>query len=104
MVRDPGSIPTKTLDYAKYDLVHLFNEVMDHLRISESSLERILSRFLALPAARFLRMKRSLRLPVSSTSGRDGLLYGTYQSPILVQWQRAPRQTRVLEATLTELR
>ena len=54
MLRDPGSIPTKTLDYAKYDLVHVFNEAMDHLRISESTLERILSRFLALPAARFL--------------------------------------------------
>jgi hypothetical protein len=32
------------------------------------------------------------------------LIEGTYQSPILVQWQRAPRETRVIEATLTELR
>jgi hypothetical protein len=96
MLRDPGSIPTKTLDYAKYDLVHVFNEAMDHLRISESTLERILSRFLALPAARFLRMKRSVSLPVSAAHGRDGLIYGTYQSPILVQWSKAEgRQRRV---------
>ena len=100
---DPRAVPAKTLDYAKYDLVQLFNEAMDRLRISESSLERLLSRFLALPAARFLRMKRTLSLPVSATSGRDGLLYGTYQSPILVQWQQAPRSARILDATLTEL-
>jgi hypothetical protein len=36
--------------------------------------------------------------------GSNGLIEGMYQSPILVQWQSAPRQTRVLEATLTELR
>ncbi len=100
MVRDPGSIPTKTLDYAKYDLVHLFNEVMDHLRISESSLERILSRFLALPAARFLRMKRAVTLAVSAAHGRDGLVYGTYQSPILVQWSKAERQQRRVRVSL----
>ena len=35
--------------------------------------------------------------------GTHGLIEGTYQSPILVQWQRAPRQTRVLEVTLTEI-
>jgi hypothetical protein len=104
MLRDPWEIPTKTLDYAKYDLVHLFNEAMDRLRISESSLERLLSRFLALPAARFLRMKRSLRLPVSGSSGRDGLLYGTYQSPILVQWSKAERQQRRVSVSLVRFR
>jgi hypothetical protein len=26
-----------------------------------------------------------------------------YQSPILVQWQHAPRQSRVLDVTLTEI-
>ena len=104
MLRAPREIPTKTLDYAKYDLVHLFNEAMDRLRINESTLERLLSRFLALPAARFLRMKRSLRLPVSSTSGRDGLLYGTYQSPILVQWSKAEHQQRRVSVSLVRFR
>ena len=102
MLRDPGEIPRKTLDYAKYDLVHVFNEAMDRLRISESALERMLSRFLALPAARFLRMKRTLALPVSATSGRDGLLYGTYQSPILVQWQPAEKQERRIDIVVVQ--
>jgi len=104
MLRDPGEIPRKTLDYAKYDLVHIFNEAMDRLRISESALERMLSRFLALPAARFLRMKRTLALPVSATSGRDGLLYGTYQSPILVQWRKADHGQRVVSVSLVRFR
>ncbi|HXT19135.1 MAG TPA: hypothetical protein VN923_00140 [Thermoanaerobaculia bacterium] len=104
MLRDPGEIPRKTLDYAKYDLVHLFNETMDRLRINESALERMLSRFLALPAARFLRMKRSLSLPVSTTSGRDGLVYGTYQSPILVQWRKAEDQVRRVRVGLVRFR
>jgi hypothetical protein len=42
---------------------------------------------------------------VSDTNG-DGhatLIEGTYQSPILVQWHRAPRQTRFLDVTLTRL-
>lgn len=100
LLRDPGAIPGKTLDYAKYDLVHVFNEAMDHLRMNESTIERILSKFLALPAARFLRMKRRLSLPVSAASGRDGLLYGTYQSPILVQWSKAEGQQRRVRVSL----
>jgi len=104
MLRDPWGIPVKTLDYAKYDLVQLFNEAMDRLRISESALERLLSRFLALPAERFLRLKRTLSLPVSATSGRDGLLYGTYQSPILVQWRKAEGQQRKVRVSLVRFR
>jgi hypothetical protein len=104
MLRDPRGIPTKTLDYAKYDLVQLFNEAMDRLGFNESALERMLSRFLALPAARFLRMKRSLSLPVSMTSGRDGLLYGTYQSPILVQWAKAEGLQRRVRVSLVRFR
>jgi hypothetical protein len=44
-------------------------------------------------------MRRSVSLLVSDRE----LIEGTYQSPILVQWQRAPRQARVLEVTLTEM-
>ncbi len=32
-----------------------------------------------------------------------GPVEGVYQSPILVQWQRAPRHARVLDITLTRL-
>ena len=101
MLRDPRTVPAKTLNYAKYDLVHLFNEAMDKLHVSESALERMLSRLLAVPAERFLRMKRAVSIPVSLTSGRDGLLYGTYQSPILVQWRKAEGQQRRVRVTLT---
>jgi thiamine phosphate synthase YjbQ (UPF0047 family) len=104
MLRDPWAIPGKTLNYAKYDLVHLFNEAMDHLRISESALERVLSRFIALPASRFLRLKRSISLPVSAENGRGGLLYGTYQSPILVQWRKADDQQRRVRVSLVRFR
>jgi len=100
MLRDPRTVPVKTLNYAKYDLVQLFNEAMDHLHISESALERMLSRLLAVPAERFLRMKRTVSIPVSQPSGRDGLLYGTYQSPILVQWKKAEGQQRRLRISL----
>jgi len=36
--------------------------------------------------------------------GSVGIVEGTYQSPILVQWQQAPRASRILDVTLTELR
>jgi thiamine phosphate synthase YjbQ (UPF0047 family) len=100
MLRDPWAIPNKTLSYAKYDLVQVFNEAMDHLGIGESALERWLSRFLALPAARFLRLKRSVSFLVSGQSPQGPVVYGTYQSPILVQWRQAEGQRRTLRATL----
>jgi thiamine phosphate synthase YjbQ (UPF0047 family) len=104
MLRDPWSIPTKTLDYAKYDLVQLFNEAMEKLRMSESAFESVLSRFIAVPAARFLRLKRSVSLGVSAANGRDGLVYGTYQSPILVQWRKAEALERRVRVTLVRFR
>ena len=60
----------------------------------EEIVERIVDKFLAVPAARFLWMKRSLSLLISDQeSGRDkaaegSIVQGKYQSPILVQWQR----------------
>jgi thiamine phosphate synthase YjbQ (UPF0047 family) len=102
-IADPRAVPAKTLDYAKYDLVHIVNRLVDRLGLRESMVERLLSRTLGVPAARFLRMKRSVSLLVSDgqTGGRAGLVEGTYQSTILVQWHRAPRPTRLIDATLT---
>lgn len=89
MIREPRSIPVKALDYAKYDLVQVVNEVVDALGLSESFLERILDKFLAVPASRFLWMKRSLSLLISEKSEREGpIVQGRYQAPILVQWSR----------------
>jgi thiamine phosphate synthase YjbQ (UPF0047 family) len=100
---NPRAIPAKTLDYAKYDLVRVFNRLVDALGLRESLVESVLSRAIAMPASRFLRMKRSVSLLVCDrgTSGRGSIIEGTYQSPILVQWHRDARQSRLLEVTLT---
>ena len=102
---NPRAVPAKTIGYAKYDFVRVLNQSLDTLGLRGSIVEKVLARSLAVPAARFFRMQRSVSLLVSQRQdGSNGIIEGTYQSPILVQWQRAPRETRVLEATLTELR
>ena len=103
MLGNPRAIPAKTLDYAKYDFVRVFNRLVDALGLRESLVEAVLSRAIAMPAARFLRMKRSVSLSVSDryAPGRGAIAEGTYQSPILVQWHRGPRQDRMLDVTLT---
>lgn len=101
---DPRAVPAKTLGYAKYDLVRLMNQAVERLGLSESLVERLLARTLAVPANRFLRMKRSVNLLVSDDGlGKGSLVEGTYQSTILVQWHRAPRQARLIDVTLTRL-
>jgi thiamine phosphate synthase YjbQ (UPF0047 family) len=103
-LHDPRAVPAKTINYAKYDMVRVFNEVMTKLGISESALERLLSRFIAVPASRFLRMKRDISFLVTDPAGdgRGALQRGTYQSPILVQWSAAERETRRVDVVLTE--
>lgn len=102
---NPLAVPAKTLGYAKYDFVRVLNKSLDTLGLRGSFVEKVLANSLAVPAARFFRMRRSVSLLVSERNdGTHGLIEGTYQSPILVQWQRAPRETRSLEVTLTELR
>jgi hypothetical protein len=100
---NPRAIPARTLDYAKYDLVRVFNQLVDALGLHESLVESVLSRAIAMPAARFLRMKRSVSLLVSDRGvpGKGAIVEGTYQSPILVQWHRGGRQARALDVTLT---
>jgi thiamine phosphate synthase YjbQ (UPF0047 family) len=99
VLANPRALPAKTLGYAKYDFVRVLNKGLDTLGLRGSIVEKVLAKTLAVPAARFFRMRRSVSLLVSDRE----LIEGTYQSPILVQWQRAPRQTRVLEVTLTEM-
>jgi hypothetical protein len=103
ILADPKALPAKTLDYAKYDLVRVFNQLVDALGLRESLVESVLANAIAMPAARFLRMKRSVSLLVSDRGapGRGEIVEGPYQSPILVQWDRASRKTRTLEVTLT---
>jgi thiamine phosphate synthase YjbQ (UPF0047 family) len=107
LLADPRAIPNKTIGYAKYDMVRVFNQVVDTLKLSNSILEQIISRFfVGAPARHFLRMKRSVSLPVSDrdTPGEGRVAQGRYQSPILVQWRRAEQRTRIVDITLTRFR
>jgi thiamine phosphate synthase YjbQ (UPF0047 family) len=102
---NPFAVPAKTLGYAKYDFVRVLNKSLDTLGLRGSILEKIMARTLAVPAARFFRTGRSVSLLISASSDNaSGIVEGTYQSPILVQWEHAPRQTRVLHASITEIR
>jgi hypothetical protein len=66
--------------HAKYDMVRPFNEVFDALGLGESIVQRVLARAIALPAARFFRMKRSVSLLVShkQSAGRGNILDGAW--------------------------
>jgi thiamine phosphate synthase YjbQ (UPF0047 family) len=103
MISDPGAIPDKAKNYAKYDLVRLVNKVVDTLGLSESLVERVIDKCLAVPAERFLRMKRSVTLLVTEdeSNGEGTIVQGRYQSPILVQWRKSSSQQRRLRVRLT---
>jgi hypothetical protein len=101
---NPRAVPGKALGYAKYDLVRVLNSSLETLRLQGSIVEKVLARTLAVPAARFFRIRRSVHLLVAERAdGRRGFVEGTYQSPILIQWQRGPRPVRTLHVTLTRL-
>src|SRR5215831_3783141 len=101
----PAAIPAKMRDYTLYDLIHLYNEVMDNVQIGRALIERGLS-FLSGPAARLFRLKRSIQLFISGSgeAGQDRIMQGTYQSPILIQHQQAEHGVRGLEITLWAFR
>jgi thiamine phosphate synthase YjbQ (UPF0047 family) len=101
LLRHPGSIPGKTREYALYDLVHLYNEVMDVLGVGRAVADRILSR-LAGPAWRLFRLKRQVSFPVldGAQTGRSHIIEGRYQSPILIQHRPAEGGVRRLEVAV----
>jgi thiamine phosphate synthase YjbQ (UPF0047 family) len=105
MLRNPMAIPSKTMGYARYDFVHILNELMDAFHVSESVVEKILIPFLKVPA-RFLRLRRSISLLVSDAdgAGRGRVVQGRYQSPILVQWQRPDNQVRHVDVTISRFK
>ena len=101
---NPRAVPSKALGYAQYDLVRVFNSSLDTLRLQNSIVEKVLARTLAVPASRFFRIRRSVSLLVAEREdGCPGFVEGPYQSPILVQWARPARRTRVLDVTLTRV-
>jgi len=104
VLANPRSVPGKALGFAQYDLVRVLNSGLDTLRLQDSIVEKVLASTLAVPAARFFRMRRSVHLLVAECEdSRRGFVEGQYQSPILVQWQRGHRPTRALDVTLTRL-
>ena len=92
---NPRAIPAKTLDYAKYDLVRVFNRLLDAVGLRESMVETVLAQAIAMPAARFLRMKRSVSLLVSDRqspgSRRDRRRHLPEPDPGAVAPRRPPR-------------
>jgi len=101
MLRDPRAVPAKAKNYAKYDLVRAVNKFIDKTGLNESLVERVVDKFLSVPASRFLRMKRGISLLVADpdSTGRGEIIQGTYQSPILVQWRKSPGGTRRLNVS-----
>jgi hypothetical protein len=102
---NPAAIPAKMRDYAIYDLIHLYNEVMDNVQIGRALIEKGLA-FLSGPASRFFRLKRCIQLLISERgeAGRERIMQGLYQSPILIQYQQAEQGVRRLEITLWAFR
>jgi thiamine phosphate synthase YjbQ (UPF0047 family) len=105
MLRDPRAIPSKAKNYAKYDFVQVLNEALDMLGMSESIVERAIDRLMAMPAERFFGMKRGVTMFVNGAEGSDPgrVVFGRYQSPILVQWARPASRRRNLRVTLYAL-
>jgi hypothetical protein len=103
MIEDPLSIPAKTVSYAQYDAVRILNSLMEALRIDQSSFERLIGKMLSLPARCFFRSRRVSFLANCDSESASQLVRGTYQSPILVQWQSAEKQTRTIDVTIIEL-
>ena len=102
MLRDPRSVPHKTINYAQYDLVQVFKEIVDKVGHGASLVEEIIARVITLPSQRFFGMKRSASFLVRDVEGEGwgSIVQGTYQSPILIQWRRAGGGTRRLRARL----
>lgn len=100
---DPRAVPSKARAYAKYDIPHAVNRLLDALGIEAPLIERLVARSLEAPASRFMRMRRSVDLLVSDSAkpGYGALIEGTYQTPILVQWRAAKQPVRKLEVSLS---
>jgi thiamine phosphate synthase YjbQ (UPF0047 family) len=100
---DPLAIPGKTLSYAKYDVVRVLNSLMEALRLDQSSFERLIAKVMSVPARHFMRSRRVSFLASADGGATARVVRGTYQSPILVQWQPAVGQERRLDISIVQL-
>jgi thiamine phosphate synthase YjbQ (UPF0047 family) len=103
LLQHPGKIRMRTKEYAKYDFVQIFNELMDSFGMSQSVFEKLLAKVIALPAEKFLGVKKNVSFLISNKGSNDTakIVQGRYQSPILVQWKESPNSTRSLTLTIT---
>jgi hypothetical protein len=82
----------------------VLNSMMEALRLDQSSFERLVGKLMSLPARRFMRSRRvSFLAAYDQDHAGARLVRGTYQSPILVQWQPAERQERRIDIVITQL-
>ena len=103
LFHNPSKIAERTKEYAKFDLVHIINEMMDSLHLSHSMIEKMMAKALAYPAEKFLRVKRKVSFIISN-NGNDRtseIISGRYQSPILVQWKPSEKLSRSVILTIT---
>ena len=92
---NPRAVPAKTLGYAKYDFVRVLNQSLDTFGLRGSIVEKCWrARWPFPPRASSACAARSACSCPSGRTARHGIVEGTYQSPILVQWQHAPRGSR----------
>ena len=94
--------PGPVIDTATVEAVHIMNRVLERIGVDESVIARVLNRALALPVRRFQGLSREISLPVIDRDG-DGngeIPWGTYQSPILIQWRAPAETTRELDVKL----
>lgn len=103
LLQNPGSIPARAKGYAVYDFVRLYNDLIDSTRIGRSIANKVLP-YLSTPVSTVFRLTRSIDLLVSGGRLTRGgrIVQGTYQSPILLQYQAPPKGARRLEITLRE--
>jgi thiamine phosphate synthase YjbQ (UPF0047 family) len=104
MQNDLTDVLKDPMRFAQYDAEASLNSLMPALRLDQASFERLVAKTKSFPARRFFRSRK-----VSFLAASDGkcnvpqLIRGTYQSPILVQWQSSERQSRRVDITVVEL-
>ena len=103
MLGNPRAIPAKTLDYAKYDLVRVFNQLVDALGLArvdgrERAVARDRDAGVALPAHEALGQPARLR---SRRRGAARSSKAPTRARSSSSGTAAHRQARVLDVTLT---